>query len=322
MDFDFDGNLDILTGCYWTDGENGAHLQILKGKGDMDFAAAESVTNVAGKPLQNIEISGNEDPNLTKAICTQQHVVDYDGDGDLDIVMGCFSSQFYLYENTSDDSEKIEISEKVTEIEIPGQAPGLHHSAPHLVDWDSDGDLDLLTGSSSGGAMISMNVGTRQEPKWSEFQQLLDPSQVHEQFDGEEIKLGPSTRIWATDFNKDGLLDLLVGDSVTISKPKEGLTKEEWQEKKEAHQAEMMAFSQGQQKLMEECQQYTVDGKEMPKELEKKMQDYGNKFSTLYSAQNEFQTQKRTGHVWVLLQKSKTTEIATAKDSDVSQLGR
>ena len=49
MDWNNDGHLDIISGCYWTADEEGAHLQILKGQGDMDFDKAQSILNVAGE---------------------------------------------------------------------------------------------------------------------------------------------------------------------------------------------------------------------------------------------------------------------------------
>ena len=158
MDWDQDGKLDILSGCYWTDDADGAHLQILNGKGDMDFAESQSLKNAAGDPIQNAPASsGGPDTDI---ICTQQHAVDYDDDGDLDLVVGCFGMKFFLFENKADKDGKNAIAEKAEVLSIQSTS---HHAAPHLVDWDNDGDLDLLSGTSDGGVIYSDNTGTRSE---------------------------------------------------------------------------------------------------------------------------------------------------------------
>ena len=217
MDWNNDGHLDILSGCYWTHGADGGYVQVLAGNGTLDFSSAEPVKNAAGDPLLNTQLSGDTssgmDINQTKTICTHQHAVDYDGDGDLDLVVGCFGPEFFLYENAG-SNEDIQLQSAV---ELPVKS-NAHHSAPHLVDWDGDGDLDLLSGSVLGGAIISENLGTRAKPQWDSFRQLIAPAHV-EPSTPSERKIEPSqrTRVWATDWNRDGLLDLLVGDCASIA---------------------------------------------------------------------------------------------------------
>ena len=315
MDWNNDGHLDIISGCYWTADKEGAHLQILKGKGDMDFEKAESILNVAGQPLQNLKLD-EDGKNQVQIICTEQHAVDYDGDGDLDLVVGCFGPEFFLYENVSQDASKFEIAEDPTQLEIKSTG---YHSAPHLVDWDGDGDLDLLSGSGDGGAIISENIGTRQKPKWSAFKQLVAPSQLREQSSKDEIKMAPSTRIWVTDFNKDGLLDLLVGDSVSLVDPKEGLSDEEFKQKREAHTKAMEEIGKKQQALYPKYQEYAEKGEEVPEDLQKEMNEIGQEFSKLYQARSEFQTEKTTGHVWVLIRKADGQQINAPNESDLSK---
>ena len=68
MDWNQDGKLDILSGCYRIDGKGG-QIQILIGRGGNNFEESVSLENVAGKPLENVE-----DPEgieaVIKAICT------------------------------------------------------------------------------------------------------------------------------------------------------------------------------------------------------------------------------------------------------------
>ena len=117
------------------------------------------------------------------------------------------------------------------------------HSAPHLADWDNDGDLDLISGSSVGGAFLSENTGSRSAPKYEPFQILIpirDSSTAlsTQRIDSTHFELGASTRVWTTDFNSDGWLDLLIGDFSDVMELKEGVTEEEYQAAVEKSESE------------------------------------------------------------------------------------
>ncbi len=313
MDWNQDGKLDILSGCYWTDDAPGAHLQILRGKGDLNFAKAKPLTGISGQPLQNVEVPEGAQAE-TKAICTEQHAVDYDGDGDLDLVVGCFGPEFFYYENEAEAGGKNAIVDKP--IELPIKSTG-HHSSPHLVDWDNDGDLDLLSGSDQGGVLLSVNTGTREEPVWSPFQELVAPSGKREQssLDG-EFQMGVSTRVWATDWNGDGQLDLLVGDQVTLSQPADGINQEEWKSRRKEDEAKMTKLSEEMSGFQLELQELAEAGKEPEGELAEQLQEYSKKMNEIYNARSEYDASKTTGHVWLLIRKP-TTEMQLSMHGDL-----
>jgi FG-GAP-like repeat len=314
VDWDQDGKQDILSGCYWTDGANGAHLQILKGLQPMDFAAAESLKNVAGKPLQNAQVDEASKDVDTDLICTHQHAVDYDGDGDLDLVMGCFGKKFFLYENIAEQHDgKNVIAEQTTTLPIESTE---HHAAPHLVDWDKDGDLDLLSGTSSGGVILSENTGTRSEPIWSEFKQLVSPSNLYEQTPSDEqpIAMGPSTRAWATDWNGDGLLDLLIGDNTTIVSPASGVDEATWKKRRGEDDAEMARASAKMQEFMPEYQAAMEKGEQPSEDVQAKMNAVNEEIQAIYSRRKDYQQSKSTGHVWLLIRKADSGTTTEEKE--------
>lgn len=309
MDWDQDGDLDILSGCYWTDDADGAHLQILKGKGQLDFAKAESLKNVAGKPVQNPATTTTGSSSVdTDLICTQQHAVDYDDDGDLDLVVGCFGAKFFFFENQSTEDGKNAIAENATVLSIQSTS---HHAAPHLADWDNDGDLDLLSGSSGGGVIYSENTGTRSEPKWSAFTQLVKPSNLHEQqltSDEQAIQMGPSTRVWANDWNGDGWLDLLVGDNTSISQPVGDMSEEEWLQRRSADDQKLAEVSVEMQEIMPQYSEALEKGEAPPDGIQEKMDQYNEQIQAIYSGRNEYQKTQATGHVWLLIRKPDSAE--------------
>ena len=296
MDWNQDGKLDIISGCYWTDGEDGAHLQILTGNGDMDFAKSKALESMNGKPLQNVEVS---ESTQTQAICTEQHAIDYDGDGDLDLVVGCFGSNFYYYENKAEPGGVNAIVDEP--IELPIAISG-HHAAPHLVDWDNDGDLDLLSGSVDGGVVLAENTGTRAEPVWSSFRSLVPASDKNLQ-SSNALDIGPSTRVWATDWNADGWQDLVIGDSVGVTSPADGVSQSEWQKRSSADDELINRLEAKLQPLEERLDKLTDEGKDPDNKLVAEYGPLRAELDAIFDAKSKYESTTRTGHVWLLIRK-------------------
>lgn len=332
MDFTGDGINDILSGCYWSQDENkpngnpqAGYLMILAGTDDSDFEEAVPLTHPDGNPLLNIKLTKEQEENYNpnnmeySNICTSQHAVDYDGDGDLDLVTGCFGSSIFVFINSANapqQAPKFESPAQQLSIQSPDQ-----HSDPHLYDWDGDGDLDLLTGGDSGGVFLSINEGTKQKPEWSSFTRLIRGSMVYHQSadNGKEIEPGRASRVWVTDFNQDGKPDLLVGDSTTIQNKVKGVTQAEFERKKAAFDKKMESLNQKvaplQQKYMERLNKFSKGktaeealqrAEEIMDEMQEAMAPFGEQYEQLHQEQSKFISEDRTGHVWVYLQKSES----------------
>jgi len=311
VDWDQDGKLDILSGCYWTEGASAGQIQFLQGNGGLDFAESVALENSAGQPLENVEITDENQGEQTSSICTHQHAVDYDGDGDLDLVVGCFESNFYLYENRADDESGENLLAEPFELSI--KSPN-YHAAPHLVDWDNDGDLDLLSGAGDGGVLYSENIGTRTVPQWSSFKQLVAYSNQQQQStdDGSEIQMSPATRVWAHDVNGDGLLDLLIGDSANIVNAAKGVSAEEAKRLKAENKKALAEASKKQFPLTEEYSKLMERGEEPSAELLEEMKAANMEYMEIYNARSEYEDSQRTGFVWLMIRKPDLTPVSTS----------
>jgi hypothetical protein len=288
VDLDGDNQRDILSGSYSRMEQSMAGLfQVLRGQPDGTFKKAEVLSGTDGKPL----IIPVEGENWIENICTRPFAVDWDGDKDLDLVVGNFAGSFYLFQGQGQgkflpEPEPIKAGDKP--LKIVG-----HHSDPFVIDWDGDGDLDLLSGSSEGGVQWAENrAGPQKPPQLEAFRSLIEPGP---QFDygqvlrDEELK-GPvsSTRIWVDDVNSDGKLDLLVGDLVTLISPADKLGAEEFKTK----------FAKWQQSVSEASKQLNSAAED-----EKQRNEAQQRFQKLYSERNKFMKEDRTGFVWLYLQK-------------------
>ncbi|MEO1836234.1 MAG: VCBS repeat-containing protein [Akkermansiaceae bacterium] len=285
MDLNGDGKLDILSGSYSRMGAAtmAGLFHVIYGSED-GFQKAQSLAGTDKNPLIIPIVEGKD--RITKAICTRPTAVDWDHDGDLDLVVGNFEGTFYLFrgkgKGTFAPSPELMTCEG-RELRVSGA-----HSDPFAVDWDGDGDLDLVSGSAQGGVEWSENVaGKGKEPELRLFKRLLKAA-GH----GIAAKDEPSssTRVWVDDVNGDGKLDLLVGDNAIINHPAKGLSeaemlekKKEWQEKIDAVMAEMSKAP-------------AAEDRRPPADLSKKYQE-------LYRSRDEFMTEERTGYVWLYLRK-------------------
>jgi hypothetical protein len=284
-----DGYRDILSGSYSRMQQDMAGLfQVLYGTADGTFRPAEVLNGTDGEPLI-IPIPGKE--AQTENICTRPFAVDWDGDGHLDLVVGNFAGTFYWFKGEGEGRFQPK-PEQVHSGDSPLRIAGAH-SDPFVIDWDGDGDLDLLSGSSQGGVQWAENRAENGKlPELAPFQTLVEagPPITYGQPLKEDELTGPtsSTRIWVDDLNGDEKLDLLVGDSLTLISPASGLSEEEFKEK----------FATW-QKAIEDASSAMSNAEADEAERTKANEE----FYKLYSQRAEFMQEDRTGFVWLYLQK-------------------
>jgi len=291
VDLNGDGHNDILSGSYSRMGNAMAGLfQVLWGQPDGSFKKAAVLNGTDDKPL--IIPIGDEDKYQIENICTRPTAVDWDSDGDLDLVVGNFAGSFYIFSgqpNGKFDPQPQLLKSNNQPLKIAGM-----HSDPFVIDWDGDGDLDLLSGSANGGVQWAENhAGEGQKrPVLKAFQTLIEPgkSVSYGSRLSEQDLTGPttSTRIWVDDVNNDGKLDILVGDSLTLLEPAEGLSEAEYKERQAKWQKNLQATSAAMND---------------PDATAEEKQAARLRFSDLYRKRSEFVNEERTGFVWLYLQK-------------------
>src|SRR5438132_848657 len=101
-----------------------------------------------------------------------------DGDGVEDLVSGCWDGDIRLFRGLG--ARKFEAGRVIFH---PGPDDGddkrfasyskLQSSSPWVVDWDGDGDLDLVVGMIWGKVFLLRNDGTPKAPKFAEPVEIL-----------------------------------------------------------------------------------------------------------------------------------------------------
>lgn len=267
-------------------------FQVLWGKADGSFRKAETLNGTDNEPLIIPVPEGDADPNASvENICTRPTAVDWDLDGDLDLVVGNFRGTFYWFTGEG----KGRFAPKPQQLMADG-SPLLvegHHSDPFPIDWDRDGDVDLLSGSNNGDISLAENIaGPKASPVLKPFQVLIAGASVdtlHSATLSEKELKGPcrSVRIWVDDVNQDQKLDILVGDCVTIVSPAAELSQDEFKQQlakwQEDYNQALKQFESSQQRG--------------------DTQKASQKINELYLERSKIMSEDRTGFVWLYLQK-------------------
>jgi hypothetical protein len=188
VDFNGDGAKDLITG------ENYGCIRFYRNTG------TDSNPQFSGYTLLQV---GGSDYYCNDGF-SMPEVVDWDNDGVLDVICGDggddTGGRVYLLHNTGSNAAPVFPSAQ----EIPNVNVGAYGTAsPTVVDWDGDGDKDLLVGETYGKIYYYENTGTDSSPSFTSGQPL--------KADGSTLSVGYYARPTVADWNSDGTPDLLVG---------------------------------------------------------------------------------------------------------------
>ena len=135
---------------------------------------------------------------------------DLDGDGDLDLVVGDNNGAFFYYKNVGNATKPVYadmfIHDRASGNPFHGVSldDGESDAAPLLVDFDGDGDLDLVVGENGGRVWYFANNGTANSPNF-------DPVGDGVQNPFDVVNVGSWSAPAVGDIDGDGDADLVVG---------------------------------------------------------------------------------------------------------------
>lgn len=213
VDFDGDGALDIFIGIgdwsaygwddafndqgEWTNGPLHGFVYIARNSGsNADPRYENPIPLIAdGKP---VDVYGWPSPNLA----------DFDGDGDLDLLCGEFLDGFTYFENVGNrTSPMYAAGRRLRNADGTPLKMDLQMIVPTAIDWDKDGDIDLIVGDEDGRVALVEHEGTsiEQLPVYS-------PPRYFQQ-EADLLKCGALSTPYAFDWDNDGDEDIICGNT-------------------------------------------------------------------------------------------------------------
>ena len=213
VDYDSDGDDDLLVGWRYATSSFQGGISVFIRQSDGSLVGPSPVLSGghAGLPWN---------PSAWATFYFRPTMADWDGDGLLDLIYGQWNQQGISYcRNTGTASDPVFVATGCSVLftdEATPQVVGVTsvptgYTSPHPVDWDNDGDMDLLVGtgdpslpSAEKGVRLYLNDGGLQAGTWI-VQRAVAPAtwlQFHE----------PDV----VDINDDGKKDLLVGGASAI----------------------------------------------------------------------------------------------------------
>lgn len=218
-DYDGDGKLDLVVGIgdwndygmewsgsgwenaydkfgRWTKGPLHGYVYLLKNSGTNDspeYSPPQKVT-AGGQP---VDVFGMPSPNFA----------DFDGDGDFDLLCGEFLDKLTYFQNTGSRKEPEYAAGRVVRLGRKPLKMDLCMIVPVAVDWDKDGDTDLVVGQEDGRVAFIEHTGRIEEG----MPVFRAPRFFRQQADG--LKFGALATPDAYDWDADGDEDLICGNT-------------------------------------------------------------------------------------------------------------
>ncbi|MDA1274797.1 MAG: VCBS repeat-containing protein [Verrucomicrobia bacterium] len=211
-DFDGDRVMDLIIGygdwtdygwdnAYdssgaWTNGPLHGYITLLHNSGSNESPSYDSPAKIyAGS--EPIDVYGMPSPNLA----------DFDGDGDLDILCGEFLDGLTYFENSGSRAKpKYESGKKLASRGRP-LAMDLQMIVPTAIDWDHDGDVDLIVGDEDGRVALIEHTGRTVNG----IPQFLPPHYFKQE--AADLKFGALVTPFSFDWDGDGDDDLICGNT-------------------------------------------------------------------------------------------------------------
>jgi len=208
VDYENDGDLDIVVGIQdgedygwdnafdengiWTNGPLHGFVYLIENvNGNYEL---KDKIQADGKP---IDVYGAPSPNFA----------DFDNDGDLDLICGEFIDKFTWFENVGTRQKPVYNAGRYLENDNGIITMDLEMIIPVALDWDKDGDVDLVVGDEDGRVAFVENTG-----------EMLDDMPIFNapryfQQKPQYLKFGALVTPFSTDWDDDGDEDLICGNS-------------------------------------------------------------------------------------------------------------
>lgn len=211
-DYDGDDALDLIVGVgdwteygwdnafdkqgRWVRGPLHGYIYLIRNTGTTEKPQYDKAQKIlaAGKP---VDVYGMPSPNFA----------DFDGDGDLDLICGEFIDKFTWFENIGTrSSPKYAAGRHLTYNGKP-LTVDLCMIVPVALDWDKDGDVDLIVGQEDGRVALVENT----DKVIDSMPQFLPAKFFQQQAD--ELKFGALVTPFSFDWDNDGDEDLICGNT-------------------------------------------------------------------------------------------------------------
>jgi hypothetical protein len=214
VDYDGDGALDLIVGVgdwteygwdnaytpdgRWMNGPLRGYVYFLRNTGSTAQPTYDKPKKVMAGD-RPVETYGWPSPNFA----------DFDGDGDLDLLCGEFLDGFTYFENNGTRTKpKYTLMRRVKTPDGAFLTMDLEMITPTAIDWDRDGDFDLIVGDEDGRVAFVENVGKLSAERVPQF---LAPRYFQQEAD--DVKFGALATPVGFDWDGDGDTDILSGNT-------------------------------------------------------------------------------------------------------------